>query len=476
MRYIFNSLLFIIIFSINTSAQKKWSLLDCVNYALENNIIIKQTSLQTNLAELQLKQSKLSQYPNANFSASTGVSSGRNQDPTTFTLITQTYLSANMQLQSSADIFNWYSKKNTIAANGFEVEATKASTDKLKNDIALSVANAYLQILLAKEQQKIADVQLQQSKAQLINTRKLVNAGSLPELNAAELEAQVARDSANLIAAKGSVEQGVLSLKSNIGFDAATNFDIDNPPADKIFVEKIGDLLPEIVYTSAIANMPQQRFNDFKIKAAEKTKDAAKGAMYPTISAFGSLGSRFNNRATQITGSQKINAPIGNVTIGPTAYDVFPLVPFTNYTFDKTPLLSQLNENFNQSIGLSLNVPIFNGGSLKTSYERTKINIRSLELQKDLDKQKLKQDIYQAYNAAVVALEKFNASKKSVETAERSYGFANRRYEIGMLTTLELITNQNNLLRAKLEYSLNQFDYVFKMKVLEFYKGMGLKF
>jgi outer membrane protein len=476
MRYIFNSLVIIIVFSTTAAAQKKWSLLDCVNYAMANNITIKQTTLQTNLAELQYKQSKLSQYPNASFSTSTGISSGRNQDPTTFTLITQTYLSANMQLQSSADIFNWFSKKNTIAANGWEVEAAKANTDKLKNDIALSVANVYLQILLAKEQQKIADVQLQQSKAQLINTRKLVTAGSLPELNAAELEAQVARDSANFISARGTVQQSLLSLKSNMGFDAATEFEIDNPTADRIFVEKIRDLQPDVVYSLAIANMPQQRFNDFKIKAAEKNSAAAKGAMYPTISAFGSLGSRFNSRATQITGSQKINAPIGNVTVGASTYDVFPLAPFTNYTFDKTPLFSQLNENFNQSIGLSLTVPIFNGGSLKTNFLRSKINTQNLQLQKDADNLKLKQDIYQAYNAAVVALEKYNASKKTVETAERSYGFANKRYAIGMLTTLELITNQNNLLKAKLEYSLNEFDYVFKMKVLEFYKGMGLKF
>jgi outer membrane protein len=481
MRYIFNSLVLLIVFSTIATAQKKWSLLDCVNYAMANNITIKQTALQTNLAELQYNQSKLSQYPNASFSTGSSFNSGRNQDPTTFALITQNYLSANMQLQTSADIFNWFSKRNTIAANKWEIEAAKANTDKLKNDIALSVANAYLQILLAKEQQKIADVQLQQSKAQLINTRKLVTAGSLPELNAAELEAQVARDSANVISAKGSVEQGLLSLKSNMGFDAAIAFEIDTPPADKIFVEKIGDLQPDAVYTLAIANMPQQRVNDFKLKAAEKTKAAAKGSMYPTISGFGSLSSSYI--ALRSPAYERIfNAynPTGlKTSIGGTLYDV--LTPsFTQGSKvgynNSAAFGTQIDENFRKSIGISINVPIFNGGSLKTSYERSKINIKSLQLQKDLDNQKLKQDIYQAYNAAVVALEKYNASKKSVETAERSYGFANKRYAIGMLTTLELITNQNNLLRAKLEYSLNEFDYVFKMKVLEFYKGMGLKF
>jgi outer membrane protein len=481
MRYIFSYLVFSLVFFTPATAQKKWSLLDCVNYAMENNITIKQTVLQTNLAELQYKQSKMGQYPNLNFGANGSYNSGRNQDPTTFSLITQNYFSVGSQLQSSVDIFNWFSKRNTIKANKWETEATKASTDKLKNDIALAVANVYLQILLAKEQENITAVQLKQSQAQLINTRKLVAAGTLPELNAAELEAQVARDSANYISARGNVVQSTLSLKSNMGIDAATNFEIDNPPADKIFVEKIGDLQPEFVYNLAIANMPQQRVNEFKLKAAEKNKEAAKGNMYPTISAFGNLFSSYIALKSPIYNTTfKEFVPTGFVTeISGVTYDVkrptFNIGERIGYA--RTDAFGrQFDENFRKSIGLSINVPIFNGSSAKTNYQRSKISIQNLQLQKDLDNQKLKQDIYQAYNAAVVALEKFNASKKSVETAERSYGFANKRYAIGMLTTLELITNQNNLLRAKLEYSLNQFDYVFKMKVLEFYKGMGLKF
>ncbi|MBK7433269.1 MAG: TolC family protein [Chitinophagaceae bacterium] len=170
----------VLLFSLSGQAQKKWNLLQCVEYAMANNISVKQTELQTKLAELQYSQSKWGRLPNLNFSGGPAYNSGRNQDPTSFSLITQSYLSANMQLQSSAEIFNWFSRKNTIAANEWEVQAAKASTDKLKNDIALTVANAYLQILLAREQEKIAGVQLQQSQSQLVNTRKLVDAGALP--------------------------------------------------------------------------------------------------------------------------------------------------------------------------------------------------------------------------------------------------------------------------------------------------------
>ncbi|HMU08779.1 MAG TPA: TolC family protein, partial [Ferruginibacter sp.] len=242
MRYKFYSLILILAISVSARAQEKWGLLKCVEYAMTNNISVKQTDLQTRIAELQLKQSKLGQLPSLNFSGGPAFNNGRNQDPTTFSLITQSYLSANMQLQSSADIFNWFSKRNTIAANEWELQAAKANTDKLKNDIALTVANAYLQILLAKEQEKIAAIQLQQSQAQLSNTRKLVDAGALPELNAAELEAQVARDSATLISAKGLVQQNILTIKAYMALDAATPFEVDTPPVDKIPVEKIADL------------------------------------------------------------------------------------------------------------------------------------------------------------------------------------------------------------------------------------------
>ncbi|MBC7886534.1 MAG: TolC family protein [Ferruginibacter sp.] len=454
--------------------QEKWDLRKIVDYATANNITVKQADVQASISGLIYKQSRLSQYPAASFSGNTSYNNGPSQDAS-FNIVNQGYFGSNLQLQTSADIFNWFSKKNTMLANQWEFEASKASTDKLKNDIALTVANNYLQILLAKEQEEIAQVQLQQTKAQLSYTRKLVNAGSLPELNAAELEAQEARDSANYINAKGNVVQATLVLKSNMNMDAAAPFEIVVPPVELIPIENIADLQPDAVYALATVNLPQQRVNDFKLKAAQKFAEAAKGDMYPSISAFGSLGTGFNSRANEIIGSQQVIAPIGKVSISGTDYSVFPNQPFTDYSYGKTAYFRQIDQNFRQSVGLSLSVPIFNGAQLRTTWERSKLTIRNVELQKEGDNQKIKQDIYQAYNAATVALEKFNSSEKSVAASQRTYDFAQKRYEVGMLSTFELITNQNNLFRAKLENVLNQFDYVFKMKVLEFYRGQGLK-
>jgi outer membrane protein len=462
-------------------AQKKWSLQKCVQYALDSNISIKQNEIQAQIAAVTYKQSKLSQIPNATFTNNDGYRFGKSQDPSTGILENQNFFQVGFDLQSSVNIFNWYSKKNAILANEWSMLAARAATDKLKNDIALTVANSYLQVLLAIEQQDIADVQVKQSISQLEIVNKQVKAGALPELNAVELEAQLASDSANLITATGAVTQAKYVLKAYMNVDAAQPFDIEEPPADKIPLEPIADLQPENVYALALVNLPQQRYNDFNLKAAEKSALAAKGALYPTISAFGGLSTNYGYFRSPVF-AQIPNgfAPSGLVISDGAGGFIDVQKPLfvsggkTGYIVSD-PLGTQFSNNFGQSIGISLSVPIFNGWQAKANYAKAKLNIKTLEYQVKLDNQTLKQDIYQAYNAAVVALEKFNSSQKSVDAAQKSYDFATKRYNIGMLSTLELVTDQNNLFRAKLQFVSNQFDYVFKMKVLEFYKGQGLK-
>ena len=468
-------------FAMMTQAQEKWSLKQCVQYALDSNISIKQNEIQAQLAGITYKQSKLSQIPTANFSNNDGYRFGKSQNPSTGILENQNFFQVGLNLQSSVTIFNWYSKRNTILANEWSLQAAKAATDKLKNDIALTVANSYLQVLLAREQEKIADVQVKQSMSQLDIVNKQVNAGALPELNAVELEAQLASDSANLISATGNVTQAKYVLMAYMNLDAGQPFEIEEPPAGQIPLEPIADLQPENVYALALANLPQQRVNDFNVKAAQKNLLAAKGALYPTISAFGSLGTNYGYFRSpvykQIPNGFSPSGLVVSDGMGGFIDVQRPL--FTNggkngyITSD--PLGTQFSNNFGQSAGINISVPIFNGWQAKANYQRSKLNIKTLEYQVRLDNQTLKQNIYQAYNAAIVAMKKFNSSQKSVDAAQKSYDFAAKRFNVGVLSTLELITDQNNLFKAKLQYVLNQFDYVFKMKVLEFYKGQGLK-
>lgn len=464
-----------LLFPIVSHSQNTWDLKACVEYAMENNLQVRLSEVQAKLAAESGKQNKLSRIPTLGFSGSTSLNSGLNQNPITFSQETQTYIAAGMQLQSSADIFNFFSKQHAVAAAEWETMAAAATVDKLKYDVALTVANLYLQILLAKEQEKIAAVQTEQTRAQLDNTRKLVKAGSLPELNAAQLEAQLSQDSVNFISARGNTEQSILTMKKSMALDPAAAFEIATPPVASIPTEALADLQPEFVYRLAIANQPLQKVNQFKLKAAEQSSLASKSALLPTLGAFASLGTSFFNKAQQITGTKLIFNPIGNVSVNNTVYDVYPLSPYSIPLYGKSSFSHQLSDNFRQVAGLSLSVPIFSGNQLRSNYERSRLTLRSVQIQQENDNYQLKQDIYQAYNAAVISLQKFNASRRTVETSEKTFQFAEKRYSVGMLSTFDLITAQNNLFRAKLEYSLNEFDYVFKLKVLEYYKGLGIK-
>lgn len=313
-------------FLFNTAvSQEKWNLKTIVDYAMANNISVRLSEVQSNIAALTYRQSKLSQLPLADLSLSGGVGNGSNQNQATFSRITQSYFQNGFQLQTSANIFNFFSKRNTIAGNEWEALASKAYVDKMKNDIALTAANAYLQILLAKEQENITRVQVQQTEAQLTNTRKLVDAGALPELNASQLEAQLASDSVNYLTAKGNVTLALLTMKSYMSIDAATPFEVDTPPVEKIPIEAIADLQPDDVFRLAVNNQPLQQYNSLRLKAAEKFRSAARAATYPSLSAYGSVGSTFNNRVQYVAGSNTINSivPTGSVDVNGGTYIVY---------------------------------------------------------------------------------------------------------------------------------------------------------
>ncbi|MDE3235686.1 MAG: TolC family protein [Bacteroidota bacterium] len=423
---------------------EKWDLRKCIDYAVKNNISVKQADVQARTAALQLKQAKLYQYPTASFSTGVGPQFGRSIDPTTNQFTTTQLLYQNYNLQGNAQLYNWGRLKNNVISNRFSAEAALVDIEKAANDVSLNVATYYLQVLAAKEQVHISEVQIAQTQAQLDITKKRVDAGALPELNQVELEAQLSSDSSNYYNSKTIFVQNVLSLKALLNLDAAALFEVETPSADKIPLESFADLDPEAVYKLALTTQPQQRSNDLKIKAAEKNVLSNKGGLFPTIGGSYSLASTFNDKATTFTGN-------------------------------KLHYFDQLNQNFRQSLGLGLSIPIFNNGQNRIAYEQSKLNLKNTLLQKEQADVTLKNNIYTAYSNAVNAFEKFNAGKKSVESAQKAYDFAVKRYEIGLLSTIDLITNQNNLLKAKLQQVANQYDYVFKMKLLEFYKGQGLK-
>lgn len=423
----------------------KWDLRKCVDYAMKNNISVKQADVQARIAALQFQQAKDYQIPSASFSTNYGPQFGRSIDPTTNQYTTTPLLSQNYSINGNVQVFNWGRLKNNVAATQFSAQAALTDIERAANDVALNVATYYLQVLASKEQITVSEVQIAQRKAQLEITGKQVAAGSLPELNLIQIEAQLANDSSTLISNKSTFQQNVLALKALLNIDAASPFEVETPAVDKIPVETFGELQPEAVYQLALGNQPQQKVNELKIKAAEKNVLVSKAALYPSIGGSYSLGTTYNNKALDISSGKK------------------------------SPYFNQLDDNFRQSLGIGLSIPIFNNGQYRINYEQSKLNLKNTVLQKDQANQTLKQNIYTAYTNAVNAFEKLNAARKNVASAQKVYDFSFKRYEVGLLSTLELITNQNNLLTAKLQYVTSEYDYVFKMKLLEFYKGQGLK-
>lgn len=446
-----------------------------MDYAVANNISIRLADLRTKTASLNYQQSKLDQYPSLNFQSNLGYRFGRSENPTTGVYEDNNFLNAGFQLQTGVDLFNWFSKKYRIESLKLNHEAEKAQVKKVQDDIALNVAVAYLQILLAKEQAGIASIQVDQSVSQLDMIRKKVAAGVLPELNAAEMEAQLARDSSNLITAEAAIQSYILQMKALLNLDAAIPFDVEVPPVELIPIESLADLQPEYVYQMALKNLPQQRANEFRRQANIYSVKSARGNMFPTLGAYGALGSNFVNITfPEFTTGPKVSSG-ATVIINGVEYDVVrpSVIPTGKET--SIPFSTQLKNNFGQSIGITLNVPIFNGGSLRTTWQSLKVNVLESELIIERDNQILKQDIYQAYTDAVTALQKYNANKKTVEATRKAYDFALKRYNLNLVSTYDLLNSQNNLSRAQIEMLNAQYDYVFKMKLLEFYKGQGLK-
>jgi outer membrane protein len=457
------------------SAQDKWDLKRCVDYAVTNNISVKQADVTARLAKLTLDQSRLSQIPTLNAGVSAGVNSGRFQNPTTYVLETQTTFQSGISLQGSVTLFNGFYLQRTIDANRYSWQAMLASSEKLKNDISLNVANAYLTVLLAHQTVQAALLQLQLSQNQLELTHKQVVAGTVPELNAAELESQVAQDSATYLTDNSNVVQDILQLKALMDLDASTPFEVATPPVDQIPIEQLADLQPDAVYTLALTHQPQQKMDALQIQSYQQLVRATKGAMFPVVSLYGNLSSYYLNSPGQAL------VPYASFvdTVGYVAGSGTPVTnptPIYKVVDTKAPgYFTQINNYFAQSVGINVSIPILNNGILRTNYAKSKLNLFNQELQRDQDNLTLKNNIYQAYTLAVAALEKFEAQKITLAATAKSFDFAQKRYNVGMSNTIDLLTNQNNYFNAKVNLLYDQYDYVFKMKVLEYYKGMGIR-
>jgi outer membrane protein len=434
---------------VSVKAQDTWSLQRSVDYALANNISIKQQDVQKRFAELTFKQSKLAQIPTLNLGFGSTYSSGRNIDPSTNGYITTNYTSTTGGLNAGATLFNWFYQQNLIASNKYQYQAQDRLLEKARNDVAFNIANAFLQILLNNEQVHISELQVKLTTSQLENTKKLVIAGSVPESNQADLESKLASDSVTLVTAQNQVIVSTLQMKAylNLGFEVPYVPQIPEKIGD-IPLPRLDEVDPEMVYSAAMSTNPLIKADELLIKSMERSYASSKGQLYPKLTTSFNLNTNYSNSFKYL--------PVGS-------------------TDPKTiPFSDQVNNNRYQAIGLSLNIPILNGWQARTNVQKAKLNITNQELTRDQDNQKLRQDIYTAHANAVAAIQKFSAASKGVTASQRAYDFATKRFDLGLMNTIDYITTQSNLFKAQIDKVSAQYDYIFKMKLLEFYRDQKI--
>jgi outer membrane protein len=468
---------FLLVFSISVSgiAQTKWTLQQCIDYAVQHNIQIKQSELNAKLSGLQLQQNKASVYPNLNADINNGYSLGRSIDPTSNSFINQGYFFNGFSANSNVLVFGWFAKKYQRQQSEFDLQASIEQYKQLNNDLALNIATGYLRILLAKEQIAISQAQLKMDLDQYNFTRKRVDAGQLAELSAAQLQAQVMIDSTNLTNSYLDVNGALLDMRALLNMDMEAGFDIVTPSISNLNVESlIAYPSAQAIYEIAQTKRPMIQANDYKIKSATKQVDIAKSALYPQLSIGASIGTNYASTVRSITSAtQNGEEVLGNIKFQDS------LIPITRPTYKFTtatvPLFTQFGNNIRQTISAGLSIPVFNGYSSQTNIARAKIALQSAQLTQDLEKNTLKQNVYKAYNDAQSAIQKHKAAKNAEKSSGIALDYAVKRYQVGLINTQEYTSQQNALTRAKINTLLAQYDLVFKLKILDFYLGKNIE-
>ncbi len=440
---------FLLLSSSQVFAQDEWTLERCISYALENNIQLKQSSLQVESAKYDKTQSLAQMFPNLNASTSFSTNFGRNIDPGTNQFVNEEVQSNNFRVGSNATLFNGLRLLNTFKQSQLDLLAAEYDLQGLSNDVSMNIATAFMQVMFNEELLYVAQEQVEVATEQLARTQKLVDAGSLPEGNLFDVQAQLASNELQVVNAENALSAAVLTLKQMLNLPTAESFRIKRPEVD-MPIDGLEGKTVGTVYDHALNNWPQIKARETNLESARKSEKIAFATYTPTLSANASV-STFYSSAFQDFDQQ-------------------------TFEFTDVPYGDQLDRNLSESIGLSLSIPIFNGLSSRTSVKKARLGTMNAELQLQDQKNQLYSSVQQAYNDATAAKRQYDASDKSVQATERAFEYAEQRYKVGMMNSLEFNTASNNLARVRSELLRAKYDYIFKMKVLDFYQGKPITF
>jgi outer membrane protein len=444
------------------------TLQQCIQYAQAHNIQVKQSDLNLQLQDAALMQSKASVLPSLNANASHSYNFGRTIDPFTNQFATNKVVSDNFSISGNLTLFSGFQNFNTILQNNYNYLSAKYDLEKMKNDIALSVATNYLQILFNMELMKIAQAQVDITKQQVDRTQKMVDAGSLPKANLYEIQSQLASEELTLVNAQNQYDLSLLNLQQLLELQTPVTIvkpDIGAPTGNLLGSD------PSQIFNTAVTNLPEIKSSEYKLLSAQKGVKIAYGGIYPHLTLSGSYGTGYSGASKELDGLPVIT---GYDTTGLTTGGDYVLIPTYDYHYKVKSFSDQVHDNLNKSIGLFLTVPLFNRLNNKTSITRSKISVMNAELSLQLAKNQLQKSIQQAYADASAAYKKYNASQKAVDAISESFKYMEQRYNVNLISTVEFNDAKNKLLKAQSDLLQAKYDYIFKVKILDFYQGKPL--
>ena len=446
----FITLILLLLATFAEAQEKKWTLKECVDYAIENNISIQQTVLDNQLIDIDKKDALGNFLPSINANASHSWNIGLNINPITNVAATQTFQNTSVGLNVGVDIFKGLQNQNRLRRSNLSKIAGQYQLTKMKDDVSLNVANAFLQILFNKENLKVQQEQLLNNKKQKQRTQTLVDAGSVPRGDLMDMTATVATSQQAVVNAENALLISKLSLAQLLQLEDFKNFDVAE--ADYTLTESETMLQSaDAIYNKAKEERVELKIARANLEVAQKDIDIAKGALLPSLQGFYSFSSRATN-------SDRISSDgNGNFIVrGPDA------------------IFNQFSDNKGNAFGLQLSIPILNGFSVRNNIERSKVAFKRSQIavsQQELD---LKRNVYTAFTDANGALNAYEAAVTTLEARTESYKYAQERFDVGLLNAFDLNQSQTLFANAESEVIRTKYDYIFRVKVVEFYFGIPI--
>lgn len=431
------------------SQTKEWSLEECIRYALDNNIQIRQQDIQTRYMKNSLDLAKLNLLPTINGTASHNYSFGRALDQTTYQYTeNERVISDNFYLSGNLLLFNGFQNMNAIKRSKFDLLASEEDLKNITDNVAMNVALYYLQILLNKEIVTATENQLATTTEQIEKTRKLVDAGSVARGNLLQIEAQAAQEELQLINIQNQLEASILNITQLLELPSPEGFSVVVPEISIDTNDVVSGTIAEI-YNTAVLTRPEVKSSEYRLQSTEYDLKIAHGGRSPRLTMSNSFSTGYSDIRKKI-------------------------IPTTPPTVEDYSFADQVNDNINYGVGFSLNIPILNGWQVNKNISNSKLNVENSRYTLEGTKKQLYKNIQQSYADAAAALKKYAASIKAVASTEESFRYTEQRFNVGMITPIDYNASKTQLLNAQSDMAQAKYEYIFKTKVLDFYRGIPL--